>query len=168
MIPRKVICEFFELYPWNSSDIQLDLDDDLIEAAFDKVASELIFTDTGRRFYDYLRGRHDAVIDLTEDNRMPNPDKDPEAVTEWIKSEFEPKDLLQFFFTVSLPGITAQLIYDDLSGNSEEEVSQEIIDTSVKLLTDNTEFSRKVLDEFLDFPDSESLLEKYKINKNLE
>ena len=36
MIPRKVICEFFELYPWNSSEIQLDLDDDLIEAAFDK------------------------------------------------------------------------------------------------------------------------------------
>ena len=60
-----------------------------------------------------------------------------------------------------------QLIYDDLSGNTEEEISQEIIDTSVKLLTDNTEFSRKVMTEFLELPESEAILEKYKI-ENLE
>ena len=167
MIPRKVICEFFGMYPWNSSELQLDLDDDLIQAASEKVATEMIFTETGRRFYDYLRGRHDAVTIPTEDNRMPDPDKDPAGVTEWVKSEFDPKDLIQFFFTESLPGITAQLIYDDLSGNTEEEVSQEIIDTSVKLLTDNTEFSRKVMAEFLGLPDSETILEKYKI-ENLE
>ena len=84
------------MYPWNSSELQLDLDDDLIQAAFEKVATEMIFTETGRRFYDYLRGRHDAVTIPTEDNRMPDPDKDPGAVTEWVKSEFEPKDLIQF------------------------------------------------------------------------
>lgn len=167
MIPRKVICEFFGMYPWNSAEIQLDLDDDLIEAAFEKVASELIFTETGRRFYDYLRGRHDAAVIPTKDNRMPDPDKDPEAVTEWVKSEFDPKDLIQFFFTTSLPGITAQLIYDDLSENTEEEVSQEVIDASVKLLTDNTEFSKKVMSEFQELPGSEAILEKYKI-ENLE
>jgi len=165
MIPRKVICEFFGMYPWNSSEIQLDLDDDLLQAAFEKVASDLIFTETGRRFYDYLRGRHDAVTIPTEDNRMPDPDKDPEAVTEWVRSEFDPKDLIQFFFTTSLPEITAQMIYDDLIG--EEEVSQEIIEASVKLLIDDTEFSRKVMAKFLELPDSEAILEKYKI-KNLE
>jgi hypothetical protein len=97
---------------------------------------------------------------------MPDPDKNPDEVTEWIKSEFEPKDLLQFFVTVSLPEITANLIYDDLLG--EEEVSQEIIDTSMKLLTDETEFSRKVLKEFSNLPDSEIILEKYYKIKNLE
>ena len=166
MIQRKIICEFFRLYPWNSTEIQLDLEDDIIDAAFDKVATELIFTDTGRQFYDYLRGRHDALTPPTEDNCMPDPDKDPEAVTEWIRSEFEPKDLLQFFFTISLPGLMANLIYDDLS--KDEEIPKDVLEASLNLLMDKTEFGQKVLDEFLELPGSEDILEKYIKNKNLE
>jgi hypothetical protein len=166
MIPRKIICEFFELYPWNSTEIQLDFDDDFIQAAFDKVAEDLIFDEIGRRFYDYLRGHYDATVPLSESNRMPNPDKDPEAVTKWIKKEFEPKDLLQFFFVISLPGITAQLIYDTLSGKPEEEkILQEVTDIAKELLTSDTEFSKKVQEEFYEFPESDEIFEKI---KNLE
>jgi hypothetical protein len=165
MMSRRVIDEFLELYPWNSTEIQLDLEDNIIKTVSDVVATKIIFSEVGRRFYDYLRGRYDEMTTPTKENRMPDPDKDPKAVTEWIKKELDPKGMLQFFFTVSLPEITARLIYNDLS---DESVHQEIVETSTKLLTDNTEFSKKIWSKFIEIPNSKAILEKYGINKNLE
>lgn len=166
MIPRKTICEFLRLYPWNSIDLKLDLEQELVEAIAEKVATETIFTDIGLRFYDYLRGRFDATEPVTEENRMPNPGTEPDKVTDWVRAEFDPKDLIQLFLSVNLPEITSNLIIDDLLAPQDDpEVTEETRRASLKLLESDTEFGLKLWEAFTEDPRSDEVIEKYSIKR---
>lgn len=118
MIQREVICSFLRLYPWNSTTLDIDLEVGVVEAVAEKVATETIFTPEGRRFYDYCRGRYDENLgNIPEESQvMPDPDMDPEEITEWVRKNFDLEDLLQLYFTFKAPELLSEMWYEELLG----------------------------------------------------
>ena len=164
MIQREVICSFLGLYPWNSTTIDVDLEEDVVEAIAEKVATETVFTPEGRRFYDYCRGRHDeGVGELLEGLVLPDPETEPEKVTEWIRESFTPADLLQLFFTFKAPSLLADMFYEDIleyidgvKEFDEDRVSELL--WSIEL-DPNSKTSRKVYEEITKKPRYQEILE---------
>ena len=159
---REVVLSFLGLYPENSTNIDLDIPPEIVKDAAEKVATETIFTEDGKRFYDYIRGRHDET--LGDKPILPRiTPKNHEEISKFIRESFEDEDLLQLYFTFHIHSWIAELYYNellDILDGKKSESTGKLMEVYELLFDQNRpDFSQEVYEGLLEMPRFEEIFQ---------